>query len=500
MVSTSLWTILLSLALLRFSNGNTVKTLAFDVAFKQPGDTSGRWTYFFEDWSVQNISHHDVCFGFHQMKKQLTDRFRQFPFLFCGSTSKGQAAVKLYFDASNLDTQRLSMDCHAKDLESILNHRISASSQHLVSVTAPTSTTTIYVTTMNVARHPNRATNFWTADEQLRKEITENAITVSPIAIFGESTENVFNENYFAVFEEAKLPSAGWAPPSRWEDRLNEFFYVGEYLFGIKSWYVTDTTSLQEREPPESQRNCQASTMNHVSMIPVTVRMSDTKIPWDVLSHTFKITRWEISRGEQVTVGMHATLDLVEGALIHGRVFDTAPGKVKRITAKFALEGLSLQSVDLEAIKVLKCEEHLDAYSLKASFKFFIPVGNQRLLAKNLPKAHSAEYDNIIEFSDIFLREDLLRELHLHTAVLAVHVSDLVVSGSYIMACGTVNFKTTQLLNTLTDLDQENLVESFNQKFEGDEILKIQALHIEDRVLVCGKSSTQDTDDSDTTA
>ncbi|KAG5451824.1 hypothetical protein CSKR_103921 [Clonorchis sinensis] len=500
MVSTSLRTILLSLAFLPFSNGNTVKTLAFEVALKQPGDIPGQWTDFFRDWSVQNISHQDVCFGFHQVKKQLTDRFRQFPFLFCGVTSKGQAAVRLYFDASNLGTQKLAVDCHAKDLASTLNHRSLVSSQHLVSVTAPKSTTTIYVTTMNVARLPNRATDFWAADEQLRKEITEKAITVSPIAIFGESTEDVFNENYFVVFEEAVLPSAVWSSSSEWESRLNKSFYVGEYLFAIKNWQITDTRLLRSNEPPRLQRNCRVSTLNDVSVIPVAFRMPNTKLHLQELSDAFKASRWEISKDKKVTVGTLATLDIVEGAWIYGRVFDTSPGKVEKMTVKFAIKELSLRSVDLEAIKVLKCEEHLEAYSLKASFEFFIPIGNQRLLAKNLPKAHSAEYDNIIEFSEIFLREDLLRELNLHTAVLDVHVSELAVSGSYIIACGSVNFKTTQLLNILTDLDEENLVKSFNEKFEGDEILKLQALYMENHVLVCGKGSTQATDDSDTRA
>ncbi|KER20509.1 hypothetical protein X801_10403, partial [Opisthorchis viverrini] len=300
-------------------------------------------------------------------------------------------------------------------------------------------------------------------------QIKKKAIMVNPIAIFGESTENVFNENYFVVFDEAKLPSAGWASSSEWTDRLNKSFYVGEYLFGIKSWQITNTAALQTTF--DISKNLKPVL---VSVIPVTVRMSNEEPSLDELSDAFKAANWKISKDGQVKVGMRATLDLIEENLIYGRVFDAESGKVQEVTAQFTMRGLSLQSADLEGIKVVKCEEHLNAYSLKASFEFFIPVGSQRLPAKNLPKAHSTEYANIIEFSEIFLREDLLRELQLHTAVLAVHVSDLVVSDSHIMACGSVNFNTIELLNIQTDLDQDDLVGSFNDKFEGEKILKLQ--------------------------
>ncbi|GAA47246.1 hypothetical protein CSKR_103922 [Clonorchis sinensis] len=487
------------LILIPLTGGNSIRVVGFQVHQVRLSQEEFQWVKFLEEWSVQNISAWDICDGIHQLKKILTDRFFDFPLLFCVQSPQWEKArdtttLTLYFDARNLQTDTSSLACHAEDLEFILNNPEGSQGKKFVTVNAWKNTMEIYATILNVERHPNQVNDFWRADHQMRKELAEEAVMSKPLALFAATTENPFNENYFAIFEEDKLPLTTWDADAEWKQIMYSTFSGGAHLRSIADWYMVDLILLQPKLPPKSQGKCIPQKLTTVTVININATLpgestSTAKTYADVLP-VLEGGRWTVigKLGIQ-REAFHVDLTRVSRGEISCTIYVTGINQPLRVVAKTAHEeAIEVRSFSLAKLEP-NCILHKNVYSLKVSVILFVPIGNQKLSAADLPAFGSVEYNNMLEFTSIYLREDLLAELGLGSSMLWAEIQSLKAFGQFVIAKGTAHFNTVRLTGTHADLEREHLIGSFNRKFKPTNSLILRAQYIENDFVVCGASA-----------
>ncbi|TGZ52351.1 hypothetical protein CRM22_010637 [Opisthorchis felineus] len=487
------------LVLIPLTGGNSIKVVGFQVHQVRLSQEEFQWVKFLEEWSVQNISAWDICDGIHQLKKMLTDRFVDFPLLFCVQSPQWEKArdtttITLYFDARNLETDASSLACHAEDLEFILNNPEGSQGKKFVTVNTWKNTIDIYATILNVARHPNKVNDFWQADHQMRKELAEDAVMSKPLALFAASTENPFNENYFAIFEVSKLPLATWDTDAAWKQIMYSTFRGGVHLRSIADWYKVDSILLQPKLPPKSQGKCIPEKHTTVTVININATLPEG----DISAGKRQIEVVPALEGSRWTVvgkigvrreAFHMDFNRVNHGEISCTIYVTGINQPLRITARTASE----EAIEVQSFNLAKheptCQLHKNAHSLKVTVTLVVPIGNQKLSADDLPAVGSVEYNNVLEFTSIYLREDLLGELGLDSSMLWAEFHNLKASGQFVIAKGTAHFNTVRLTSTHADLESKHLVESFNRKFKPTNLLMLEAQYIEKDFVVCGTSA-----------
>ncbi|KER20508.1 hypothetical protein T265_15302, partial [Opisthorchis viverrini] len=255
---------------------------------------------------------------------------------------------------------------------------------------------------------------------------------MKPLALFAASTENPFNENYFAIFELSKLPLATWDTDAAWKQIMYSTFNGGTHLRSIAVTVIHINATLPE-----------GSTLAGKTYAEVASVLEGSR--WTVVG------RIGVQRE-----AFHMDLNRVKREEISGMIYVTGINNPLRVSAKTRSEEvIEVRSFNLVKVTVM----------------LFVPIGNQKLSAGDLPAVGSVEYNNVLEFASIYLREDLLGELGLDSSVLWAECDSLRAYGRFVIARGTAHFNTVRLTATHADLEREHLVESFNRKFKPTNLL-----------------------------
>ncbi|OON13814.1 hypothetical protein X801_10404 [Opisthorchis viverrini] len=292
---------------------------------------------------------------------------------------------------------------------------------------------------------------------------------MKPLALFAASTENPFNENYFAIFELSKLPLATWDTDAAWKQIMYSTFNGGTHLRSIAVTVIHINATLPE-----------GSTLAGKTYAEVASVLEGSR--WTVVG------RIGVQRE-----AFHMDLNRVKREEISGMIYVTGINNPLRVSAKTRSE----EVIEVRSFNLVSKLRHCDLFTLQViwdilnfstcflftprnisevTVMLFVPIGNQKLSAGDLPAVGSVEYNNVLEFASIYvtisgLREDLLGELGLDSSVLWAECDSLRAYGRFVIARGTAHFNTVRLTATHADLEREHLVESFNRKFKPTNLL-----------------------------